>query len=118
MDRLLGGRLGQQERHLSQRVADLPHAQGQVAAAGDNARLCRPGRIHGRRQGHRHSRQRYDQGRESESSLAVARARKKNADQLSLLEARVSTAPLVPGIREKVKAWRDGGYKGITATTR
>ena len=48
----------------------------------------------------------------------MPRARKKNADQLSLLEARVSTAPLVPGIREKVKAWRDGGYKGITATTR
>ena len=44
--------------------------------------------------------------------------RKQNADQLSLLEARVSTAPLVLGIREKVKAWRDGGYKGISDTTR
>ena len=48
----------------------------------------------------------------------MPRARKKDIDQLSLLEARVSTAPLVPGIREKVKAWRDGGYKGITETTR
>lgn len=48
----------------------------------------------------------------------MARARRQNADQLSLLEARVNTAPLVPGIREKVKAWRDGGYKGISDTTR
>ena len=30
----------------------------------------------------------------------------------------MATAPLVPGIREKVKAWRDGGYKGISDTTR
>jgi len=44
--------------------------------------------------------------------------RKPNADQLSLLEARVSTAPLVPSIREKVTTWRDGGCKGITDTTR
>jgi len=35
-----------------------------------------------------------------------------------LLEARVSTAPCVPGIREKVKAWREGRYKGATDTTR
>ena len=48
----------------------------------------------------------------------MARKRKQNSDQLSLLEARVRTAPLVPGIREKVKAWRDGGYKGISDTTR
>ena len=34
-----------------------------------------------------------------------------------MLEARVSTAPCVPGIREKVKVWRDGGYKGVTETT-
>ena len=31
VDRLLGGGLGQQGRHVPQRVADLPHAQGQVA---------------------------------------------------------------------------------------
>ena len=42
--------------------------------------------------------------------------RKKQADaaQIGLLEAKVSTAPCVPGIREKVKAWRGGGYKGVT----
>ena len=38
----------------------------------------------------------------------MARKRKQNPDQLRLLEARF-TAPLVPGIREKVKAWREGG---------
>ena len=48
----------------------------------------------------------------------MARKRKEDPDQLGLLEARVATAPLVPGIREKVKAWREGGYKGITDTTR
>jgi type III restriction enzyme len=46
--------------------------------------------------------------------------KKKSADvdQLGLLEARVSTAPCVPGIREKVTAWRNDNYKGITDTTR
>lgn len=43
--------------------------------------------------------------------------KKHSVDQLGLLEARVSTAPCVPGIREKVKVWRDGGYKGVTETT-
>jgi type III restriction enzyme len=48
------------------------------------------------------------------------RRKKTNADQLGLLEARVATAPLVPvpGIREKVKAWREGQYPGISDTTR
>jgi type III restriction enzyme len=49
----------------------------------------------------------------------VGRKRKQNSgDQLGLLEARVATAPLVPGIREKVRGWREDGYKGITETTR
>src|SRR5215831_238897 len=48
----------------------------------------------------------------------MARKRKHNPDQLGLLEARVPTAPCVPAIREKVTQWRDGGYKGITDTTR
>jgi type III restriction enzyme len=48
----------------------------------------------------------------------VPRKRKQDSDQLSLLAARVATAPLVLGIREKVKAWRDGGYKGMSDTTR
>jgi len=38
--------------------------------------------------------------------------------QINLLEAKVATAPCVPAIREKVKAWREGGYKGVTDTTR
>jgi hypothetical protein len=45
------------------------------------------------------------------------RRQQSNPDQLGLLEARVSTAPLVPGIREKVTAWREGGYKGVSDTT-
>lgn len=46
-------------------------------------------------------------------------ARKRSpAGQPDLLEARVATAPCVPAIREKVKAWRDDGYKGVTDTTR
>ncbi|MGH6679135.1 MAG: DEAD/DEAH box helicase, partial [Bradyrhizobium sp.] len=49
----------------------------------------------------------------------MARRRKQSdAAQLGLLEARVATAPLVPAVREKVKSWREGGYKGITDTTR
>jgi len=43
---------------------------------------------------------------------------KQSLDQLGLLEARVATAPLVLGIREKVKAWGEGGYKEVTDTTR
>src|SRR5437867_11500219 len=39
--------------------------------------------------------------------------------QISLLEAKVSTAPCVPVIREKVKAWATGAkYAGVTDTTR
>ena len=48
----------------------------------------------------------------------MARKPKQRSDQLGLLDARVATAPLVPGIREKVKAWREDGYKGVTDTTR
>jgi type III restriction enzyme len=48
----------------------------------------------------------------------MPRKTKEAAVQPGLLEARVATAPCVPGIREKVKGWRDGGYKGVTDTTR
>ena len=48
----------------------------------------------------------------------MARKRKEDPDQLGLLEARVATAPLAPDIREKVKAWREGDYKGVSETTR
>jgi type III restriction enzyme len=51
--------------------------------------------------------------------VAARRPRKAvDPDQTRLLEARVTTAPCVPAIREKVKAWRDGDYKGVTDTTR
>lgn len=48
-------------------------------------------------------------------------ARKKtDANQLDMLnvQERLSTAPCVPAIREAVKAWRAGKYKGITETTK
>ena len=48
----------------------------------------------------------------------MARRSKQNSDQLGLLDARVATAPCVPGVREKVTAWRTGGYKGVSDTTR
>jgi len=49
--------------------------------------------------------------------------RKKQADspgQTELLDvaARLRTGPCVPALREAVKAWKAGGYKGITDTTR
>src|SRR5712692_382325 len=31
---------------------------------------------------------------------------------------RLRTAPCVPALREAVKAWRAGGYEGVTDTTR
>lgn len=37
---------------------------------------------------------------------------------MSLLEAKTSTAPCVPAIRKAVATWREGGYKGATATSR
>lgn len=37
--------------------------------------------------------------------------------QMNLLEAKTSTAPCVPAIREAAQQWRDGGYKGTTKTT-
>lgn len=47
----------------------------------------------------------------------MARKKASDTNQLGLLEARVATAPCVSGIREKVKTWRESGYKGATATT-
>jgi type III restriction enzyme len=48
----------------------------------------------------------------------MARKRKQNSAQADLLEAKVATAPCVPGIRDKVKGWREDGYKGVSDTTR
>lgn len=43
---------------------------------------------------------------------------KKNAAQGDLLQAAVTTAPAVPLIREAVKGWKEGNYRGISDTTR
>lgn len=47
--------------------------------------------------------------------------RKKKVDpaQPSMVEVKTTTAPCVPAIREKVKAWAEGAaYKGVSETTR
>jgi type III restriction enzyme len=48
----------------------------------------------------------------------MARRKGVTADQPSLLEARVTTAPCVPAIRKAVAEWRDQKYKGATDTSR
>jgi type III restriction enzyme len=44
--------------------------------------------------------------------------KKRVPEQDSLLQARVTTAPCVPGIRKAVGAWRSDQYKGATETSR
>ncbi len=46
------------------------------------------------------------------------RAAHDSQENLLDITAKLRTAPCVPALREAVKAWRAGGYKGITATTR
>ena len=48
------------------------------------------------------------------------RKKKTNPAQAELLDitSRLRTGPCVPALREAVKAWRAGGYKGTTDTTR
>jgi type III restriction enzyme len=41
-----------------------------------------------------------------------------DAPQPSLLEPALKTAPCVPAIREAVRGWAGGGYRGVTPTTR
>mgnify|MGYP005853342679 CR=1 FL=1 len=48
----------------------------------------------------------------------MPRSAKVPPEQLSLLEARVKTAPCVPAIRRAVAEWRARDYEGITVTTR
>jgi type III restriction enzyme len=50
----------------------------------------------------------------------MPRRKKSDPHQLNLLDVRerLSTAPCVPALRNAVNAWREGGYKGITPTTR
>src|SRR5467141_4939235 len=49
--------------------------------------------------------------------------RAKRAEHLTQTEllditGRLRTGPCVPALREAVKAWKAGGYKGVTETTR
>src|SRR5512136_1082600 len=47
----------------------------------------------------------------------MPRQKKPAAGQLSLLEARVKTAPCVPAIKQAVNDWCVSGYKGASETT-
>lgn len=47
-----------------------------------------------------------------------ARRSRNDADQPDLLDARVPTAPCVPGIRAKVTKWKSADYPGVSETTR
>ncbi|MCS6821649.1 MAG: DEAD/DEAH box helicase family protein [Microscillaceae bacterium] len=47
----------------------------------------------------------------------MPKKKKTNASGLFNLDEQLRTAACVPAIREAVKAWRAGGYQGITATT-
>lgn len=46
------------------------------------------------------------------------RKSKRNPDQPALFEVNTRTAPCVPAIRTAVAEWVDGGYKGVTPTTK
>jgi len=48
----------------------------------------------------------------------VPRRRRSDVEELSLLDARVTTAPCVPAIRKAVAEWRADRYKGATPTSR
>ncbi len=48
----------------------------------------------------------------------MAKRQSKNLAQISFLENYGKTAPAVPAIRDTVREWRDGGYKGATNTSR
>src|SRR3990172_6580361 len=47
----------------------------------------------------------------------MPRPKKVAEAQANLFEVQVPTAPCVPAIREAVKQWREGGYRGITDAT-
>lgn len=50
----------------------------------------------------------------------MRRKKKDSSKQIDAfnIQERLSTAPCVPALREAVKKWREGNYKGITETTR
>jgi type III restriction enzyme len=48
----------------------------------------------------------------------MARKRKTDATAAPMFDVKLTTAPCVPAIREKVDAWRAGDYEGASETTR
>lgn len=48
----------------------------------------------------------------------MPRQRKTTSSQIPLLEVATKTAPCVPAIKDAVRSWSAGGYRGATATTK
>jgi hypothetical protein len=48
----------------------------------------------------------------------VARKKKTDTADTTLFDAKTTTAPCVPAIRDAVNRWRDGDYPGVSDTTR
>lgn len=48
----------------------------------------------------------------------MARKRRNDNTTAPMFDIKLTTAPCVPAIREKVDAWRAGGYEGASETTR
>ena len=77
------------------------------------ARVPGAGRVHGRRQGHRHPRQRHDEDDVGEGGWPWrVRHAQPQGEQGDLLTARVTTAPCVPEIRKAVEEWRTDEVQG------
>src|SRR5439155_2188449 len=94
----------------------------EVAQAGDrdDQRLLRARSIHGPREGDRHPWQRHHEGDPRRGAVMARKAKTKYDAQGKLLDitGKLKTAVCVPALREALKAWRVGGYKGVTDTTR
>ena len=45
----------------------------------------------------------------------MSRSSRKGVAQPSLIEVATKTAPCVPAIRDAVRAWVSGGYRGATS---
>src|ERR1700739_2595563 len=78
--------------------------------------------VQSRCQGHRHPWERHHEDSGCTGEIDMPRKKRATPDnpQVELLDvtSKLRTAPCVPALREAVKAWVAGGYKGITATTR
>ena len=115
VDRLLGGGLGQQGRHVPQRVADLPHPQEtRRCSLTTDAHLRRAGRLHASwsRSSTSSATTRPRRVKVEGAVAMAAQAQDSTPDQLDLLEATRHDRPVRAGHP------REGRRRGATAATR